>query len=156
MAHADDPDQDAVDDGPSIERNRQARGATDPSTGRPGRAAVGLGVLVTLVAGAVAGFVLGGSVGDGAASDNPDLQALCIVVGMLDDAALDRLEAGESSLDDRLMFRISAIPQLAQAASRGDGAPEGLAEVATQTTQGLTRMQPEEIRTRVEELRTYC
>lgn len=156
MARGDGPDHDEADDGASIERNGEPPDAVDPSAGRPARAAVGLGILVALVAGGIVGFVLGGGTGDGSAPDNPDLQALCIVVGTLDDDALDRLEAGESSLDDPLMFRLSAIPQLAQAASRGDGAPEGLAEVASRTNQGVTRSRVDELRAGVEELRTYC
>lgn len=156
MADGDGPDHDESDEGTGIERGGQPREAADPSSGRPGRVAAGLGILVALVAGGIVGFVVGGGAGDGAAADNPDLQALCIVVGTLDDEALDRLDEGESSLDDPLRFRLSAIPQLARAASQRDGAPEGLAEVAMQVNQGVTRVQPEEIRTRVEELRTYC
>ena len=155
MAHG--PDHDDIDDGPSIQRGEERpTEAAGPSTGRPARAAVGLGILVALVAGGLVGFMLGRGVGDGDSSDNPDLRALCIMVGTVDDAALDRLGAGESSLDDPLMFRVSAIPPLAQAASRGDGAPDGLAEVAAQFNQRATRLQLDDLPALVEELRTYC
>lgn len=158
MARGDGPDHDEADEGTSIERGGDPPEAADPSAGRPARAATGLGVLVALVAGGIVGFVLGGGAGDDGttSSDAPDLQALCIVIGTLDDDALDRLDAGDFSLDDPLLFRVSALPQLAQAAGQGAEAPEGLAEVATQFNEGVTRMQSEEIRTHVDELRTYC
>lgn len=155
MARGDGSDHDEADDGASIERGGEPRHAAGASTGRPGRVAAGLGLLVALVAGGIVGFLLGASASDDA-PDDPALQALCIMVGALDDAALDRLSADGSSIDDPLLWRISAIPPLAQAASRGNGAPDGLAEVATQFNQGATRLQFEDLPPLVEELRTYC
>lgn len=153
MARGDGPDHDGADDDASIERGDDPREAADPSTGRPARAAVALGILVALVAGGLVGFVLGGGAGGESTSDNPDLQALCIVVGTLDDEALDRLEAGE--VDDSTA-RIGAIQPLAEAATAGDGQPQGLREAADQVHQAATRMQLEELRSHLEELRTYC
>lgn len=152
MARGDGPDHDEADDGATIERDEQPHEAARPSPGRPARAAVGLGILVALLAGGLVGFVLGG----GATSDDPDLQALCIMVGAVDDDALDRLEAGELSMDDPFRSRIGAIPPLARAASEADGAPEDLAEAATQVTQGATRLEFDELREGFETLRTYC
>lgn len=156
MADGDAPDHDEVDDGTSIERDGEPEEAGSPPDDRLGRGVAGLGMLVALVAGAIVGFVVGGGTGGGSTSDDPDLQALCIMVGAVDDDDLDRLESGGFSVDDPLLARLSAIPQLALAAGGGDGAPEGLAEAAAQVDQGVTRLQFDEVREEIEELRTYC
>lgn len=156
MADEDEPGHDPADDGTSIERDGGPREAGSPPDDRLGRGVAGLGMLVALVAGAIVGFVVGGGTGGGSTSDDPDLQALCIMVGAVGDGALDRLEAGEFSVDDPLLARISAIPQLARAAGGGDGAPEGLAEAAAQVNQGVTRLQFDEVHEGIEELRTHC
>ena len=155
MAQANGSDHDEVDGGPSIKRS--AGPAARSSRRRPGPTAVGLGVLVSLLAGGIIGFLLGGGAADDrAASAHPDLQALCIVVGALDDTALDRLASGEFSVDDPVVARISAVPALAQAASGGDGAREDLVEIARQFNQRATRLQFDDLPQLVEELRTYC